>query len=348
MGHYLSACALMYAGAGDTALKAKADAIVAELAKCQDALPSQGYNEGYLPAFPESWFDRVDNQQPVWAPWYTMHKIMAGLLDMYLYCGNTQALDALNKLASWVKFRTDRLSYDQMQASLNNEFGGMGEVLANLYAVTGNPDHLTVSQRFEKKWFVDPLAQGIDNLKGLHSNTHVPQVIAAAREYEFTGEQRYQDIASFFWHQVVEARSYATGGSSNYEYWRTDPYVLASELSDNSQETCCTYNMLKLTKHLLGWYGEAGYGDYYERALLNHILVVQYPGTSLSQFAGMNSYYTSLAGGHWKLFHRPYDDFWCCTGTGMEGPCEIRGKHLLPRFERPIRQPVHCVRAELA
>jgi DUF1680 family protein len=146
LGHYLSACALMVASTGDEKLKAKADAIVAELAKCQEAMPSQGYNQGYLSAYPESFFDRVDAAQKVWAPYYTLHKIMAGLLDMYVECDNHQALDVLNKMAGWLKFRVSRLSHEQMQRALQNEHGGMHEVLANLYAITGNPDHLELAR----------------------------------------------------------------------------------------------------------------------------------------------------------------------------------------------------------
>ena len=183
LGHFLSACALMYSSTGDERFKTKADAIVAELAKIQQAMPSRGFHPGYLSAFPEEFFDRVDARRRVWAPYYTIHKIMAGLLDMYLLCGNRQALDVVVKKADWVKFRVDRLSDAQQQAALETEFGGMNEVLANLYAVTGDPEHLRVAKRFDHRAVFDPLARGEDSLNGLHANTQIPKAIGAAREY---------------------------------------------------------------------------------------------------------------------------------------------------------------------
>jgi DUF1680 family protein len=312
LGHYLSACALMVASTGDGKLKEKADAIVAELAKCQQAMPGQGYHPGYLFAFPESFFDRVDNLQPVWVPWYTCHKIMAGLLDMYIYCGNEQALEVLKKMAAWAKMRTDRLTEDNMQKAINLEFGGMNDVLTDLYAVTGDPDHLTVARRFDHKAFYGPLEKHEDRLQGLHSNTNIPKAVGAAAEYEMTGDERYREIASFFWDAIVDGRMFATGGTSNYEAWRTAPGVLASEISVESQETCCTYNMLKLTRHLFEWTADVRYADYYERALINSILATQSPEN------GMMMYYVAMKPGHWKVFNLPNDSFWCCTGTWME------------------------------
>ena len=211
-GHYLSACALMYASSGDEELKINASTVVVELGKCQAALKS-----GYLSAFPIEFFDRLRERQRVWAPFYTIHKIMAGLLDMYVYCGNEQALDIVEKVAGWVAGYTGPLSYDHMQRVLSTEYGGMGEVLSNLYAVTGKAYYLEVAQRFDKKAFFDPLAAHRDELKGLHVNTHIPQVIAAARYYELTGDRRYRDIAEYFWDEVVSERSYCTGGTSNGE-----------------------------------------------------------------------------------------------------------------------------------
>jgi len=312
MGHYLSGLSLMYAGMGDQSLKKKVDYVIAELAKCQDAMPSQGFNKGYLSAYPESLFDRVDKSEGVWAPWYTYHKIMAGLIDAYTYCGSKQALAVLKKMSAWVKFRTDRLSEEQMQSSLNTEFGGVGESLANLYAITGDPKDLALARRFDKKWFTDPLAKGVDNLRGLHSNTHIPQVIASATIYELTGEKRFHDIATFFWTQVAKHRTFAVGGTSNFEHWRTDPDKIASEISVESQETCCTYNMLKLTRQLFRWSPDPDYADYYERAIYNGILPTIYPEN------GMTMYYVSLKPGHFKVFNTPNDSFWCCTGTGVE------------------------------
>jgi DUF1680 family protein len=308
IGHYLSGCALMYAGIGDVELKRRADYIVAELAKCQKGLGKSGY----LSAYPEQFIDRVIAGRPVWAPWYTLHKIMAGLLDVYTYCGNKQALDVVCGMADWAKMRTDKLDDSQMQKMMSNEFGGMGEVLANLYAATGRAEYLALAQRFDHKRIFDSLAEKRDALQGLHANTQIPKVIAAAREYEETGDKKYETIATFFWDTVIGGRMYSIGGTSNYEQWRTPPGKLAAELSVESAETCCTYNMLKLTRHLFEWSPEARYADYYERAILNQILASQSPEN------GMVMYYIAMKPGHFKVFCQPEDSFWCCTGTGME------------------------------
>ncbi len=306
-GHYLSAVALMYASTGDETLKANGNTVVAELAKCQNALKG-----GYLSAFPLEFFDRLREREKVWAPFYTLHKIIAGHLDMYLYCGNEQALEVAEKMAGWTAGYTQPLSYEHMQRVLGTEYGGMGEVLANLYAVTGKEYYLEVARRFDKKQFFDPLAAHRDELKGLHVNTHIPQVIAAARLYELTGERRYRDIAEYFWEEVVSQRSYCTGGTSNHESWNTDPGRLAAELSTDTTEDCCAYNMMKLTRHLFGWSPDARLMDYYERALFNHRL-----GT-INPEDGTMMYYLPLASGSWKTFGKPFDAFWCCTGTGSE------------------------------
>jgi uncharacterized protein len=242
LGHYLSACALMYSSTGDERFKTKAEAIVAELAKVQQAMPLRGFHEGYLSAFPEEFFDRVDVAQRVWAPYYTLHKIMAGLLDVYAHCNDQQALDVLVKLTDWVKFRVDRLSEDQQQRALETEFGGMNEVLANLYAVTGNPEHLRVARKFDHRAVFDPLARGVDSLNGLHANTQIPKAIGAAREYELTGEDRYHDIASFFWQRVAHYRSYVIGGHSDDEHFFSIEQF-SKHLGAASTETCNTYNM---------------------------------------------------------------------------------------------------------
>ena len=306
-GHYLSACALMYASTGDDDLGKNAATVVAELGKCQAALKS-----GYLSAFPIEFFDRLRERQRVWAPFYTIHKIMAGLLDMYVYCGNEQALDMVEKMAGWVAGYTGSLSYDHMQRVLGTEFGGMGEVLSNLYAVTGKEYYLEVAQRFDKKQFFDPLAAHRDELKGLHVNTHIPQVMAAARYYELTGDRRYRDIAEYFWNEVVSERSYCTGGTSNGESWNTDPGKLSTELGPSTTECCCAYNMMKLTRHLFGWSPDARLMDYYERTVFNHRL-----GT-INPEDGTMMYYLPLAPGYWKTFGKPFDSLWCCTGTGSE------------------------------
>lgn len=306
-GHYLSACALAYASAGDDELKHNGDVMVAELAKCQAQLKN-----GYLSAFPVEEFDRLRDGVNVWAPFYTLHKIMAGHLDMYQHAGNAQALDTVEKMAQWVRGWSDPLSEAQMQRVLQVEYGGMGEVLSNLYGVTGKTEYMDLAQRFDKKVFFEPLAAHRDELKGLHVNTHIPQVIAAARQYELTGHRHYWNIAGYFWDEVTGERCYCTGGTSNFETWRNDPGVLADQLSPDTTEDCCAYNMLKLTRHLFSWSPQARYMDYYERTLFNHRLGTIDPET------GTTVYYLPLGNGYSKIYAPPFDSFWCCNGTGAE------------------------------
>jgi hypothetical protein len=306
-GHYLSACALMYASTNDGRLKSKVDGMVAELVKCQRA-----NGGGYLSAFPPELFDRLRDGMPVWAPFYTLHKIMAGMYDLYVHTGNEQALGALEGIASWTANWAGDLNDAHMARVLEREYGGMNEVLCNLYAVTGDRKHLDLAHRFDHERIFAPLAAGRDELKGLHVNTTIPKIIGAARRYELTGDARYRDIAEYFWRQVTGHRCYATGGTSNVERWRTEPDVLASELGPTTEECCCTYNMLKLTRHVFGWTADARCGDYYERAFLNGIIGTMNPDDA------MTMYYIPLQSGYWKMFSTPRRSFWCCTGTGVE------------------------------
>jgi len=306
-GHYLSACALMYAGAGDEELKSRGNNLVAELARCQ-----QANGDGYLSAFPKSFFDRLRDGKEVWAPFYTLHKIMAGLLDMYVYCGNEQALEVAEGMAGWIGRWAQPLSDEQMQQVMRTEFGGTAEALYNLYALTGDSQYLGLGDRFYHKKVFDPLLAHRDELKGLHANTNIPKMIGCARRYELTDDARFREIAAFFWQEVTGARAYCTGGTSNEEHWRTDPGQLAGEFGKSAEECCCGYNMLKLTRHIFGWTADARAMDYYERTLFNSRL-----GTSDAD--GLKSYYLPLGGdGYWKSFHSPWDSFWCCTGTGVE------------------------------
>jgi len=310
VGHYLSAVSIMYASTGDARFKRRADSLVAEFAKVQ-AAESAKFHPGYLSAFPEELFDRVDARQRVWAPYYTIHKIMAGLLDAFLLTGNPQALDVLKKQADWAIARNARLSEAQMQAMLQTEHGGMVEVLSNLYAVTGEEKYLATAKLFEHKRILDPLARREDPLDNLHANTQIPKIIGAAREYELTGDPRYRDIATFFWDRVVHHRSFAFGGNSDGESFFPEAET-SQHLGAEGPETCNTYNMLKLTRHVFSWAPSAESMDFYERALLNHILGSQDPET------GQIIYYCPLKPGAFKTFSTPMDSFWCCVGTGME------------------------------
>jgi DUF1680 family protein len=306
-GHYLSACALVWAGTGDETFRDKGNRLTAELAKCQKAV-----GNGYLSAFPEEFFDRLRDGRNVWAPFYTLHKIMAGLFDMYRLCGNEQALEMLQGMATWTARWTQPLSDAHMARVLEREYGGMNEVLYNLYDVTGKEVHSETAHKFDHARFFAPLADGRDELKGLHVNTQIPKIIGAARRYELTGERRYRDIAEYFWREVTGKRAFSTGGTSNDEGWTAEPGQLSKELGAYSHECCCTYNLLKLTRHMFSWSPEPGMADYYERALFNGILGTQHPDD------GMTLYYVPMASGYWKMFGMPFDAFWCCTGSGLE------------------------------
>ena len=306
-GHYLSACALLAAGLGDDEVKARGNLMVAELAKCQQTI-----GNGYLSAFPMELFDRLREGRRVWAPWYTLHKIMAGLLDMHTLCGSAQALDVLKGMAGWTRGWSQPLGEAHMARVLEVEYGGMNELLYNLSAVTGDRGYRWTARRFDHERFFGPLADGQDELKGLHANTQVPKIIGAARRYELTGEARYRRVAEYFWREVTGRRSYCTGGTSDGEGWGADPGVLSTQLSGYTEESCVTYNMLKLTRHVFGWTADPACADYYERALFNGMLGTQHPAD------GNKLYYLPLASGFWKLFGTPEHDYWCCTGSGSE------------------------------
>ena len=309
-GHFLSASAQLYASLGDKEAKAKGDYMVAELAKCQQKLGAGGY----LSAFPTEWFDRLDARRPVWAPYYTIHKIMAGMLDMYQLAGNKQALTVLEGMSNWADEWTKSKSEEHMQDILNTEYGGMNDILYKLTAATGNDRWAAAGDRFTKKRFFNPLALRRDEMTGLHVNTHIPQVIGAAKRYEISGDMRFHDVADYFWYEIATARSYVTAGTSNGEGWLAQPRFMAAELKRSvaTAECCCSYNMMKLTRHVYGWTGEPGYFDYYERVLLNHRIGTIRPET------GQTQYYLSLRPGVWKTFNTEDQTFWCCTGSGVE------------------------------
>jgi DUF1680 family protein len=316
VGHYLTGCALTYAATGDVTLKENAAKVVAWMAECQAKFPS-----GYLSAYPEELIDRVVAKKPVWAPWYTLHKIHAGLLDQYELCGNTQALEVLENTADWIASRMDPLSEQQMQAMLGNEHGGMNEVLTNLYAATGKEKYLKLAQRFNHKAVLDPLARREDKLTGLHANTQFPKVIGISRQYELTGDDSLRTAAEFFWNVVTKERSYVIGGNSDGEHF-SPKERLSQHMGPAATETCNTYNMLKLTRHLFFWDPKADYADYYERALINHILASIHPEN------GMTTYYMPIRNGSARGdgkphgFGTPTNSFWCCTGTGVESPAK--------------------------
>jgi len=317
LGHYLSACSLAWASTGDDRFAGRAAYIVDELAACQTA-----NGNGYVGAIPKGKdaFAAVERGElqvksfelnGIWVPWYTEHKVMAGLLDAHAYTGSEKALAVARGLADWIESVTKGLSGEQFEAMLACEHGGINESLAELYGRTGDERYLALSRRFHHKAVLGPLSQGIDCLPGLHANTQIPKITGVARRYELAGAMEDRAIASFFWDRVVQHHSYATGGHSEREHFGP-PDQLSGRLGTDTTETCNTYNMLKLTKHLFCWDTACEKADFYERALYNHILGSQNPED------GMMCYFIPLKPGHFKTYSTPFDSFWCCTGTGME------------------------------
>jgi len=314
-GHYLSACSLMYASTGDKELKKRLDYMVSEIARVQ-ARHGNGYagsvrTEVWKEAFSEKFRVHKWGLAGGYVPWYVLHKTYAGLMDAYVHAGNKQALDVARKFADWAKKGTDVLSDELFQKSLGCEYGGMNESMAEMYALTGEKDYLTLARRFNDKRIFDPLAEEKDQLQGKHANTQLPKIVGAARLYELTGDKRMGTIARFFWDRAVDTRSFAPGGVDFHEHFRA-PGAEAKFLNWDSCETCVTYNMLKLTRHLFSWRPDARYMDYYERALYNHILGSQDPKT------GGLTYFYSLRPGHFKIYSTDFDSMWCCVGTGIE------------------------------
>jgi DUF1680 family protein len=307
IGHILSGLAFQYASTGNAAFKLKSDSLVAGLATVQTAL-----NEGgYLSAYPQNYIDRNIAGTSVWAPWYTQHKIFAGLTDAYWQTGNEQALEVEKGMAAWAYKKLAPLSPEQLAKMLRNEFGGMNDAFYNLYSITGNPEHLKLAEMFYHKAVLEPLEQGQDKLDKMHANTVIPKLVGEARAYELTGNAKAQKAATFFWNEVVQNHTYAHGGNSDKEHF-FQPGKISEHLTGNTGETCNTYNMLKLTRHLFTWDPEAKYADYYEQALYNHILGQQDPKT------GMVSYFSPMLPGAYRLYSTPDQSFWCCVGSGFE------------------------------
>ena len=317
LGHYLSACAMMYASTGNSEFKNKVDYTIDELRRCQLARKT-----GYIGAVPneDTIFAQVArgdirsagfDLNGGWVPWYTLHKVIAGLLDAYLYCNNQTALTIAVAAADWTGTIVNGLTEEQRLKMLNCEHGGMNEALANIYSITGDKKYLLLSQKFHDEFVLGKLAQRIDPMPGKHSNTNVPKAIGCARRYELTGSETDKTIASYFWETMVNHHTYVIGGNSNYEYCGKQD-SLSERLSDATCETCNTYNMLKLTRHLFAWQPSGTLMDYYERALYNHILASQNPEN------GMMTYFVPLRMGTKKQFSNPFNSFTCCVGSGIE------------------------------
>jgi DUF1680 family protein len=304
LGHWLSAAARVYATTADPEIKGKADHIVAELGRCQ-----QENGGEWIGAIPEKYLDWTTQGKSVWAPHYTLHKILMGLCDMYAFAHNEQALEILDKFAQWFHRWTGQFSQEQMDDILDVETGGMLEAWADLYGVTKKQEHLDLVYRYERRRLFNRLLAGEDPLTNRHANTTIPEAHGAARSYEVTGDQHWRDIAEAYWHCAVTDRGFfCTGGQTNGEVW-TPPFNFVARLGDKTQEHCTVYNMIRLADYLLRWTGDVTYADYIERNIYNGILAQQHPET------GMIAYFLPLEAGTRKVWGSPTHDFWCCHGT---------------------------------
>lgn len=315
LGHYLSACSMAYAATGNQEFLERVNYMVDQLSICQKARGT-----GYVGAIPDedTLFAQVSrgiiksggfDLNGGWSPWYTVHKIMAGLLDAYIYCDNRTALKVDVGMADWTGNIVKNLNHQQMQQMLECEYGGMNEVLANIYAATGNRKYLDLAYRFFDDRFLGALAKREEVIAGKHANTEIPKILGCARIYELTGDTSMNTIADFFWHRVIDNFTYAPGGVGNYEYFGVPDQF---PLSNNNMETCPSYNLLKLTGHLFTLHPSSYLMDYYEKDLYNHILATQNHQT------GMTVYFTPLRMGGTKEYSTPFNTFTCCVGTSME------------------------------
>ncbi len=324
LGHYLTALSQQYAATGEEKYKERVDYIVNELDSCQ-----LNFVNGFIGGMPGG--DKVFKEvkkgiirskgfdlNGIWVPWYNEHKTMMGLSDAYLLTGNEKAKKVLVELSEYLADVISGLTEEQMQVMLDCEYGGMNEAFAQVYALTGDKKFLDASYAFYHKKLQDKLAQEIDALQGLHSNTQIPKLIGSARQYELTGNERDKKIADFSWNTIVHHHSYANGGNSMGEYLSV-PDKLSDRLGTNTCETCNTYNMLKLTQYLYEWTNDPSYLDYYERALYNHILASQHP------VEGRVCYFLSLGMGTKKGFGSKTNNFSCCMGSGFENHSKYGG-----------------------
>ncbi len=329
LGHYLSACSYQYAASGDARFGDRVRAIVRELAECQARRP-----DGYIGAIPDGerlWSDirKGDVRSEgfdlngAWVPWYTQHKVFAGLIDAVRVAEVPEALPVVRRLGEWALDVTQRLTSEQWQKMLQCEHGGMNEALADLHALTGDRRFLALARKFHHEAVLGPLQRREDRLAGLHANTQIPKLIGLARLYEIDGKPEDRVASEFFWDRIVRHRTFAMGGNSNHEHL-VDADRLRDQLSPNSAETCNTYNMLKLTRHLYAWEPKAGRFDFYERALFNHILGSQRPED------GMVTYYVPLQPRATRPFSTPFDSFLVLRGHGHRESRALRRSDLRP------------------
>jgi uncharacterized protein len=316
-GHYLSAVSLMWAATGDTRFKQRADYIVGELKAVQDkngdgfAGALQGVREAFAEVSKGNIRSANFDLNGLWSPWYTLHKTFAGLRDAYRHTGNQTALEVETRFAAWAETFLAPMDDTFIQRMLATEFGGMNEVLADLYADTGDKRWLDLSYKFEHKAVFEPLRRGEDPLNGLHGNTQVPKMIGLAARYEYAGSEGDRAAARYFWDRVVNHHTFATGGHGKDEYFR-EPDKLSNITEGRTAETCNVYNMLKLTRMLFAAQPDIRYAEFHEQALFNHIL------GSMDAEDGATCYMVPVGAGVRREYADMNRSFTCCVGTGME------------------------------
>jgi uncharacterized protein len=318
-GHYLTALAQAYKSSGDSKFKRKLDYMVRELGECQEVMEKSGnFSPGFLSGYSEEQFIKLEElttYPTIWAPYYTLHKIMAGLLDCYQLADNVEALEICKRIGDWVYNRLSKLSKEQLNKMwslyIAGEFGGMNEVMAKLYGITHKEIYLITAKYFDNDKLYVPMTNNIDTLGGMHANQHIPQIIGVLQMFEESKNRVYYDIANNFWDMVVGAHTYSIGGTGEGEMFKAADKI-ASYITNKTAETCATYNMLKLSRNLFFHNPEAKYMDYYERALYNHILASQ----DQSSPNGGSTYFMPLCPGMKKEFDSEGNS--CCHGTGME------------------------------
>lgn len=306
-GHLLSAYATLYAQTGSQAVKMKADSIVNGLAEVQ-----QAYGRGgYLSAFAEGLIDRNIQGKSVWAPFYTLHKIVQGLIDQYQMMGNEKALEMAKGMGDWAYNKLKPLSEETRKLMIRNEFGGFNEAMYELYALTKDEKYLWVARYFYHNEKIDPLKAGNPDLGTNHANTFIPKLLGEARNFELFGAEDSRKAAEFLFWTLVNDHAFVTGELSDKEHL-FKPSEQSKHLTGYDGENCCTYNLLKLADHLFSWNPSSKIADYYERALYNHILGQQDPESS------MVCYFTPLQTGAYRLYSTRDSSFWCCVGSGFE------------------------------
>lgn len=319
-GHYLSALAIN-AATGNEECRKRMEYMISELQLVLDANNQrpEAWCHNYIGGVPNSakmWtaFSKGDFGPyfGTWAPFYNIHKMYAGLRDAWLYCGNEQAKNLFLKFCDWAVDITRDLNDEQMEKMLGNEHGGMNEVLADAYAITGEQKYLDCARRFSHRMLLVPLENGKDCLDNMHANTQIPKVIGYQRIAELAHDVQYHNASEYFWEIVTRQRSLALGGNSRREHFPTKENCIDYINDIDGPESCNTYNMLKLTEDLNRVKPNGMYGDFYETAMFNHILSAQHP-----QHGGY-VYFTSARPRHYRNYSAPNEAMWCCVGTGME------------------------------